>query len=134
MEIERDELEVIMKRRCVILDKATFLEKGICIPNHEQFMWIKTKHNYNRHVERMENWNDIDEEEEWASKVSLVDLFLLSWEAPMPDVMLEFFNTFVIKCTNIYFGHKDNVYVISKQLVIDVFGVCAKGYVDDPKG
>jgi hypothetical protein len=52
----------------------------------------------------------------------------------MLDVMLEFLNTFVIKGTYIYFGHKDKVYVISKKLIIDVFGICAKGYVKDPKG
>jgi hypothetical protein len=52
----------------------------------------------------------------------------------MPDVMLEIFNTFLIKGTNIYFGHKDKVYVISKQLIVDVFGVCANGYVEEPKG
>jgi len=49
----------------------------------------------------------------------------MSWEALMFDVMLEFLNKFVIKGTNIYFGHNDNVYVISKQLIVDVFGVCA---------
>jgi hypothetical protein len=32
----------------------------------------------------------------------------------MLNVMLEFFNTFVIKGVDIYFGHKDKVYVISK--------------------
>jgi hypothetical protein len=63
MEIERCELEVAMKRRRIIMDKVTLLEKGICIPNLERFMWIQTKHNYNRHVERMENWKDINEEE-----------------------------------------------------------------------
>jgi len=63
MEIERCELEVAMKRRRIIMDKVTLLEKGICIPNLERFMWIHTKHNYNRHVERMENWKDINEEE-----------------------------------------------------------------------
>jgi hypothetical protein len=51
----------------------------------------------------------------------------------MPNVMLEFLNTFVIKGINIYFGHKDKVYVISKQLIIDVFGACIKGYVEDLK-
>jgi hypothetical protein len=50
---------------------------------------------------------------------------MMSWEAPMPNVMLEFLNTFVIKGTYIYFGHKDKPYVISKQLIVDVFGVCA---------
>jgi hypothetical protein len=58
----------------------------------------------------------------------------MGWEALMPNVMLEFFNTFLIKGANIYFGHKDKVYVINKQLIIDVFGVCAEGYVAEPKG
>jgi hypothetical protein len=58
----------------------------------------------------------------------------MNWEAPMPVVMLEFLNTFVIKGTNIYFGHKDKVYVINKQLIINVFGVCAKGYEEVSKG
>ncbi len=45
----------------------------------------------------------------------------------MPDVILEFFSTFFIKRADIYFGHKDKVYAISKQLVVDIFGVYAKG-------
>jgi hypothetical protein len=48
--------------------------------------------------------------------------------------MLEIFNTIVIKGVDIYFGHKDKVYVINKQLIVDVFGVCAEGYVKEPKG
>jgi hypothetical protein len=48
--------------------------------------------------------------------------------------MLEFLNTFLIKGTNIYFGHKNKVYVISKQLVVNVFGVCVEGYVEESKG
>jgi hypothetical protein len=72
----------------------------------------------------VENWNDIDEEEDWASKVGLVPLFLMDWQASMPNVILEFLNTFLIKGTYIYFGHEDKVYVISKQLIVDVFGVC----------
>jgi hypothetical protein len=47
----------------------------------------------------------------------------MEWQAPMPDVMLEFFSMFVIKGACIYFGHKDKVYVINKQLIVDVFGV-----------
>jgi hypothetical protein len=43
----------------------------------------------------------------------------------MPNVMLEFLNTFLVKGAYIYFGHKDKVYVINKQLIVDVFGVCA---------
>ncbi len=26
------------------------------------------------------------------------------------------------------------MYVINKQLIIDVFGVCVEGYIKDPKG
>jgi hypothetical protein len=52
----------------------------------------------------------------------------------MPNVMLEFLNTFLIKGADIYFGHKDKVYVINKQLIVSVFGVCAKGHVEEPKG
>jgi len=59
---------------------------------------------------------------------------MMIWETSMFNVMLEFLNTFVIKSTNIYFEHKDKGYVISKQLIIDVFGLCAEGYVEDLKG
>jgi hypothetical protein len=55
-------------------------------------------------------------------------------EALILDIMLEFINIFVIKATNIDFGYKDKVYVISKQLIANVFEVCAKGYVEDSKG
>jgi hypothetical protein len=58
----------------------------------------------------------------------------MGWEALMPNVMLEFFNTFFIKGADIYFGHKDKVYVISKQLIVNVFGMCVEGYVEEPKG
>jgi len=58
----------------------------------------------------------------------------MRWETPMLDVMLEFLNTFLIKGANIYFSHKDKVYVINKQLIIDVFGVCMEGYVEELKG
>jgi hypothetical protein len=58
----------------------------------------------------------------------------MDWQALMPNVMLEFFNTFLIKGVDIYFGHKDKVYVINKQVIVDVFGVRAKGYVEELKG
>jgi hypothetical protein len=45
----------------------------------------------------MENWKDIDEEENWASKAWLVPLFLMDWQALMLNVMLEFLNTFLIR-------------------------------------
>ncbi len=74
----------------------------------------------------MENWKDIAIEEDQASKVELVPLFLMAWETLMLDVMLEFLNTLLIKGIDIYFGHKDKVYVINKQLILDVFGVCRR--------
>ncbi len=82
-------------------------------------MWTQTKQNYDKHVEWMENQKDITKEENQASKARLVPLFLMGWEAPMPNVMLEFFNTLLIKGAYIYFGHKDKVYVICKQLIVD---------------
>jgi hypothetical protein len=57
----------------------------------------------------------------------------MKWEAPILDIMLEFFNTFVIKGTNIYFGYQNKVYVINKWLIVVVFRVCAEGYVQKPK-
>jgi len=51
----------------------------------------------------------------------------MSWEALMPDVILEFLNTFIIKGTYIYFGHKDKVYVINKKLIIDFLEYAQKG-------
>ncbi len=43
MEIERCESKVVAKRRCAILDRATFLNKGIKIPNPTRFMWTQIK-------------------------------------------------------------------------------------------
>jgi hypothetical protein len=77
MEIKRHELEAKAKRRHVILYIITLLEKGIKIPNLEQFMRTQMKQNYDKHVEQMENWNDIAKEEDWASKTRLVPLFLM---------------------------------------------------------
>ncbi len=116
------------------MNRATLLDKGIHIPNLNQFMWIWTKQNYNKHVETMENQKDINEEEEWVSKVELATLFLMNWEALMLDIMLEFVNTFIMKGINICFGYQDKVYVISKQLIVDVSIICVKGYIKDPKG
>jgi hypothetical protein len=82
----------------------------------------------------MENLKDTTKEEDWASKARLVPMFLMDWQALMPNVMLEFLNTFLIKGVDIYFGHKDKVYVINKQLIVDVCGMCVDGYVEEPKG
>jgi hypothetical protein len=38
----------------------------------------------------MENWKDIVEEEDYASRTRLVLLFLMDLEASPPNVMLEF--------------------------------------------
>ncbi len=89
MEIDMNVLGAIEAKRCTtIMDRITFLNKSICILDPIRFMWIQTKQNYNKHVERMEDWKDISEEEEWASKVGLVILFLMNWEALMSDVIL----------------------------------------------
>jgi hypothetical protein len=55
MEMEQHEVEAIVKRRHAIRDKATLLEKGIEIPNPKHFMWTQMKHNYEKHIEWMEN-------------------------------------------------------------------------------
>jgi hypothetical protein len=55
-------------------------------------------------------------------------------EALMPDVMLEFSNTFLIKGVDIHFGHKDKVYVINKNLIINAFGIYVERYVEELKG
>jgi len=56
-----------------------------------------------------------------------VFLFLMRWEAQMLDVMLELLNTFLIKGAYIYFGHKDKVYVINRQLIVNVLECVWKG-------
>jgi hypothetical protein len=58
----------------------------------------------------------------------------MEWEVPMHDVKLELLNAFLIKGADIYYGHKDKVYLINKQLIVDVFRMRAKGYVEEPKG
>ncbi len=81
----------------------------------------------------MENQKDIVAEKDWAFKVRLVPLFLMGWEAPIPDVMLEFMNTFLIIGTYIYFGNKDKVYVINKQLIVYVFECVRKDMQNNQK-
>ncbi len=96
-------------------------------------MWTQIKQNYDKHVEQMEKWKDIIKEENQAFKARLVPMFLMDQQTLMLDVMREFLNTFLIKGIDIYFGHKDKVYVINKQLILDVFRVCVDGYVEEPK-
>jgi hypothetical protein len=60
-------------------------------------MWVHTKLNYDKHVERLENQKNNNEEEEWADKGKLSTLFFMKWETLILYIMLEFLNTFVIK-------------------------------------
>jgi hypothetical protein len=39
MGMEQHEVNVAVKRRCEILDKSTFMEKGIKILDIEHFVW-----------------------------------------------------------------------------------------------
>jgi hypothetical protein len=64
MAMEGQESEVIMKNKREILYRTTLLEKNIKIPNLDKFMWTQMKQNYDKHVEQMENWKDIVEEED----------------------------------------------------------------------
>jgi len=59
------------KRHATIMDRAILLNKHICIPNHDQFMWRQIRQNYDKHVEKMENWKDISEEEKWVLRQGL---------------------------------------------------------------
>jgi hypothetical protein len=54
------------------------------------------------------------ERKAWASKVGLVTLLAIKWKEPNHDALVEFFNNFVIKGSEIYFGRRNIVYVISK--------------------
>ncbi len=39
--MEQREVEMVVKRRRAILDKATLLEKGIKVPNLKRFIWTQ---------------------------------------------------------------------------------------------
>jgi hypothetical protein len=49
--MQQHEAQAVTKRRRVILDKITLLEKGIKILEPKWFMWTQTKQNYDKHVE-----------------------------------------------------------------------------------
>ncbi len=100
--MEQPKVEVVANKRRTILDKTTLLEKDFKIPNLEHFMWTQTKHNYDKHIEWMENQKDIVMEEYWTFKARVMTFFLIGWEASMPNVMLEFLNTFLIKKRQIF--------------------------------
>ncbi len=52
-----------VKKRATILDRITLLDRGIFILNLDKFMWIQKKHIYDKHVEKLENWKNINKEE-----------------------------------------------------------------------
>jgi hypothetical protein len=80
-------------------------------------------------------WKKMGEgEEDKVSKIGLITLLNIEWKEPDHDVSVEFFNTFVIKGSEIYYGKKGIVYVIGKQITVDEFKVYHNGYVEDPKG
>jgi len=55
METEGREVEAVMKRRRIILNKIKLLEKGIKILEPKRFMWTQTKQNNDKNVKWMEN-------------------------------------------------------------------------------
>jgi hypothetical protein len=73
-------------------------------------------------------------EKAWANKARLVTLLNIEWMEPNHDNLVEFMNTFVIKGNDIYFGRRGVMYVISKQIIVDGFGICESGNVEDLKG
>lgn len=100
--------------KTTIMDKTTLLDKGIHIINLDIFMQIQMKKNYDKHVKRLENQKDINEEEQSIYKTWPITICFMKWETLIPNIMLNFFDIFFIEGTNIYFGYKDKVYVISK--------------------
>jgi hypothetical protein len=55
-------------------------------------------------------------------------LLAIEWKEPNHDELVEFLNTFVRKGFEVYFGRRNIVYVISKQLIANAFGVYQNGY------
>ncbi len=81
-----------VRKRATMLDKTTLLDTCICILDLDKFMSIKMKQNYDKHVERLKFWKDISKEEERVDKAWFITLFFMKWEAPIPNIMLEFLN------------------------------------------
>jgi len=132
MEIKRRESKIVTKKRRVILDIATLLEKGIKTLDPEIFMWTHTKKNYDKHVEQMENWKDIVEKRLGFKSKACYVVFngLGSIDAQchvgISEHILDQGHKYLL-------AHKDKVYAISKQFIKDVFGICVEGYVEESK-
>ncbi len=47
---------------------------------------------------------------------------------------MELLNTVAIKKFEIYLKKGATMYVINKQMMVDVISVCQAGYIEDPKG
>jgi hypothetical protein len=70
-------------------------------------------------------WKKMGEgKEAWINKVGLVTFLDIEWKEPDRGAIMEFFNTFVIKGYEIYFGKRNIMYVINKQILVDAFGIC----------
>jgi hypothetical protein len=66
-------------------------------------------------VERLKVWKKMGvKEEAQASNVGLVTLLAIKWKELDHDALVEFLNTFVIKGSEIYFGRRKIMYVISE--------------------
>ncbi len=75
-----------------------------------------------------------EEKETWANKARLVILLDIEWKELDHDNLVEFLNTFMIKRDEFFLGRRGVVYVISKHIITNAFGVYQSGYVEDPKG
>jgi hypothetical protein len=70
-------------------------------------------------------WKKMGEgKEAWVNKVGLVTLLDIEWKELDHGTIMEIFNTFVIKGYEIYFGKKNIMHVINKQILVDAFGIC----------
>jgi len=70
-------------------------------------------------------WKKMGEgKEAWINKVGLATFLDIEWKEPDHGAIMEFFNTFVIKGYEIYFGKRSIMYVINKQILVDAFGIC----------
>jgi hypothetical protein len=113
-----------------IMDYNILEQRGIRIPNDRRLFFTPTKQSYSKQVERIEMWKKMGKgEETWASKACLITLLDIEWKELDHEALVELLNTFVIKGSEIYFGRRNIMYVINKQIIANAFGVHQSGYV-----
>jgi hypothetical protein len=61
-------------------------------------------------------------------RVRLVGLLKLQWRTPSHDWLVEFINIYQIKGKTLYAKMVENIIVIDKHLIIDVFKISNKGW------